>query len=143
MSVAAIVTGLGHGLVSDGLGGGPGGYAAETVAGWIRLRERSRRLHRGDIAAIDIDVLTYDDVLTDPGSLVVTVQPPDAEEFAVSYDDGDDALDRITRRGEGQYTLYVEVTEERGTGIWYLTATASGGIQASEPGQFIARAARV
>lgn len=143
MSVAAIVTGLGHGLVSDGLGGGTGGYAAATTPGYIEIRERSKRLHVGDVAEFYVDFLTYDDEPLDPDRVWVVVEPTAGDEFEIDYADGDDAADQITRRGEGLYTLRIDLTSARGTGIAHFTIHASGTLQAVEPGQFIVRTVRV
>ena len=142
MSFAAIVTGLGPGLVSRGYGGGIGGYAAATQPGVIVIRERSRRLHPGDIAEIDLDLMTYDDEYVDPSVLTVDVRPPAGDDFEIAYGGGD-TIDRITRRDEGRYTLYVDLLSERGVGIFQFTVRATGALQATEPGQFILRAVRL
>lgn len=137
-----MVTGLGHGLVSWGFGGGTGGYASATQPGYIRIAERSRRLHIGDIAEFWIDLLTYDDEHMDPTRLWVDVQPPVGDEFTIDYADGDDLPDQITRRDVGRYTLRFDLTTERGTGIVHFTVRATGALQAAEPGQTIVRPVR-
>jgi hypothetical protein len=139
VSIAAIVTGLGHGLASWGFGGGAGGYDAIVVAGWIRIVERSKHLHTGDIAEFDLSFFTYDDELADPSAITIEVDPPGDEEFNIAYGDSEDAIDRVTRLGEGRYRLRIEATSDRGTGITHFRVTSIGALQASEPGQFIVR----
>jgi hypothetical protein len=143
VSVGAIVAGLGHGLASWGYGGGDGGYASAAVAGWIRITERSKRLHCVDIAEFDLEFLTYDDVLTDPSAIDVEVDPPLLDAFSLEYDDAADTVDRLTRVSEGRYRLRVECTSERGAGIWFFKVTSTGALQAAEPGQFIVRSSRM
>ena len=106
------------------------------------IRLRSRRLHPGDIAEIDLDLMTYDDEYVDPSVLTVDVRPPDGDDFEIAYGGGD-TIDRITRRDDGRYTLYVDLLGERGVGIYQFTVRAAGALQATEPGQFILRAVRL
>jgi hypothetical protein len=162
VSLGALVTGLGHGAVSWGLGGGDGEDA--PVADFpatiripaaaslfsvripcaqslftITIPMSTTRLHIGDtlyLPGIEIrDARTGE--LADPDTLTVVVDPPVGAKFSLVYgtapDDG--AEDAIIRTAAGTFTVQVAITSARGVGPYEFSIVTTGA-RAAEDGSF-------
>lgn len=161
MSLGALITGLGHGLVSWGLGGEDGGTASVEFPATIRVPVAQslfsiripvaqplfairipmpqNRLHIGDtlyLRGIEIvDMRTNE--LADPDTMTVTVSCPSGLKFDLAYGTVPTSgnVDAIIRTAAGTYTIQVAITPERGTGLYEFSIVTTGA-RAAEPGEF-------
>jgi hypothetical protein len=104
----------------------------------ITLTRPMARLHIGDTAVIPgITVRTRAGEFVDPSSLTVSVRTPLGDSFDLVYGvaptSGDG--DAVIRTGEGTFDVQVEITEERGAGVYEYTVVTTGA-RAAEPGSF-------
>ena len=162
MSLWGLLTGLGHGLVSGGLGAPDEGGAPPIVEdrpGNIRLPGRaaplcqihisaavplcrirvkfmSNRLHIGDTAKVAIECENSDGDPADPTTLTVVVRPPTGGNFELEYGVAPEVEggDAVIRTGLGRYVAHIDCTEERGAGTYIPAAVGTGTVKAAERG---------
>lgn len=186
MSLGAILTELGHGLVSWGLGGpddgeapatgGPGCITLPRVAPLceidlpeacalcevslpiiqplctIELPRTSMacgKIHVGDIVRIGdahaaagtagAHILTYNSAeeLADPTAFTCRVKTPGGNRFSLVYGTASsvEGGDAVIRLDVGTYVVHIEITEERGFGVYHYTIVTTGNV-AAEGGSF-------
>jgi hypothetical protein len=161
VSLGALITGLGHGLVSWGLGGEDGVVASDEFPATIRIPSArplfsirvpsaqplftiripmpQNRLHIGDtlyLRGLEI-VDNRTDELADPDTMTVRVHCPSGVTFDLVYGTAptSGAEDAIIRDAEGTYTVQVAITAARGTGLYEFSIVTTGA-RAAEPGEF-------
>jgi hypothetical protein len=162
VSLGALITGLGHGLVSWGLGGGEGAEQDEaepgtiefvgpaaptntiTLAGaaaplcTIRLVGTMSRINPGDIARLPtIEIRNEEGALADPTTLTIRVKTPLGGTFELVYGTAPTSgPDSVSRTSAGVYVARVRITEERGVGPYGYAVIATGNVEAAEGGPF-------
>jgi hypothetical protein len=104
----------------------------------ITIARPMARLHIGDTALIEgITVRDSDGALVDPTTLTVLVLTPNGTEVELVYGtaptSGD--ADAIIRTAAGTFDVQIEITEERGAGVYRYTVVTTGA-RAAEPGTF-------
>lgn len=137
MSIGTIITGLGRAIVSWGLGGGDDVLAAEFPAR-IRIPALNDRFHVGDtVPLVGVLVKNLGGTLVDPVSFAVIVQPAVGERFTLAWGTAleEGAGDVIVNTATGTFTVQIEITEERGTGLYEFSIVTTGA-RAAEDGQF-------
>lgn len=111
----------------------------------ITLTRPMGRLHVGDTALISgITVTDRDGARVDPATLTVLVLTPSGTETELVYGTAPTtgAGDAVIRTAEGTFDVQIEITEERGAGIYEYTV-ATTGARAAEPGSFKVHERRV
>lgn len=162
MSLWGLLTGLGHGLVTGGLGAGEGGDAPPVVEdrpGTIRFTGRAvplcqlrlspaaplcririvtmtNRLHIGDTAKVAIECENSDGDPADPTTLTVVVRPPSGDDISLEYGVAPEVEggDAVIRTGLGRYVAHIDLTEDRGAGTYTPAAVGTGAVKAAERG---------
>lgn len=137
MSIGTIVTGLGRAIVSWGYGGGDDVLASEFPAR-IRIPALTDRFHIGDTVALEgVLVKNLAGTLVDPVSLTVIVQPEASDRFTLVWGTAlaEGPGDAIIKTATGTFTVQIEITQARGTGLYEL-AIVTTGARAAEDGQF-------
>ncbi|MGK3981261.1 hypothetical protein WMF38_57220 [Sorangium sp. So ce118] len=135
MSIGTIVTGLGRAIVSWGFGGGD---SSNDFPARIRIPALNDRFHIGDTVPLEgILVKNLAGVLVEPVSFTVVVQPEVGSKFSLVWGSvpEDGAGDAIVQTATGTFTVQIEVTAERGTGL-YEFAIVTTGARAAEDGSF-------
>ncbi|MGK3995069.1 hypothetical protein [Sorangium sp. So ce1024] len=165
MSLWGLLTGLGHGLVSWGLGGSDDGDEPPTPTGapgtiafvgraspvnriiisgaaapacTIALVGTMSRLNPGDIARLPtIEIRDEDGALADPTTLTIRVRTPLGSTIELVYGTAPTSgPDSVTRTSAGVYVARVRITEERGVGVYGYSVIATGDVEAAESGNF-------
>ena len=137
MSLGTILTGLGRAIVSWGFGGGEDVLASEFPAR-IRIPALTDRFHVGDTVTLQsVLVKNLSGTLVDPVSFTVIVQPESSDRFTLVWGSTleEGSGDAIVNTATGTFTVQIEITAERGTGLYEFSIVTTGA-RAAEDGSF-------
>lgn len=137
MSLGTILTGLGRAIVSWGYGGGDDVLASEFPAR-IRIPATTTRWHVGDTVTLEgVLVKNIAGTLVDPVSFTLIVQPEVGDRFTLVWGTAleEGPGDAIIHTATGTFTVQIEITPERGTGLYEFSVVTTGA-RAAEDGSF-------